>query len=81
VRDRVRAECEQLTLRSRARRALDLKPAVDTLFDAVLVMAEDPKVRAKPTWVVLRAVADGVPTDRGPHQVERGVMADGRRCS
>src|SRR6185436_10926383 len=43
VRDRVRAECEQLRFDRALGELSSLKPHVDTLFDAVLVMAEDPK--------------------------------------
>ncbi len=57
VRDRVRAECEQLRFDRALGELSSLKPAVDTLFDAVLVMAEDPKIRANRLGL-LRAVAD-----------------------
>ena len=57
VRDRVRSHCESLAFDKALGELSTLKPQVDTLFDAVLVMAEDPKVRANRLGL-LRAVAD-----------------------
>jgi glycyl-tRNA synthetase beta chain len=57
VRDRVRKACEQVRFDTALGELSSLKPQVDTLFDAVLVMAEDPQVRANRLGL-LRAIAD-----------------------